>query len=338
MSKKSFVKVIIPIALIINVNAKVRPKVIYGKDDRVPTEQTNNNLYATLATSTAAMVANKHFVKDDADNGENLFVTIKGETLSESMNVCADQKYANIINVGNCSGFLVAANKLVTAGHCIPSQFQCDGSKWVFDYRMDKIQEDGTVKISKDNVYKCKKIINQKLSHISKNDFALIELDRDVVDRDVLDFRTTGKIETGRSLVVIGHPSGLPSIIADGAIVRSNDNDFYFRTNLDTFGGNSGSAVFDATTGTVEGILVRGEKDYEFNKEKKCFEVKECKTDQCRGEDVTRITVIPELAPGMTPVEPAAPAFNPFKLDYNFDFSPYPSIFDDLDPSVFLKN
>ena len=44
-------------------------------------------------------------------------------------------------------------------------------------------------------------------------------------------------------LVVIGHPSGLPTKIADGAWVRNNESEYYFVTNLDTFGGNSGSAV-----------------------------------------------------------------------------------------------
>ena len=31
-------------------------------------------------------------------------------------------------------------------------------------------------------------------------------------------------------------------------------NKYYFQSNLDTFGGNSGSAVFDTATGVVEGM------------------------------------------------------------------------------------
>ncbi|MCP4913250.1 MAG: trypsin-like peptidase domain-containing protein [Oligoflexia bacterium] len=347
MRVKTLVKVVIPLILVGQVAAKARPKVVYGADDRVAAELTDNNLYALLSNSTAAMIENKYFVtstqqdqqQQQQEEDDELFSTIKGPTLAESMNVCKEQKYANKINVGNCSGFLVGPKTLVTAGHCVPSQFQCDGSKWVFDYRFDKITEDGSVKILKSNVYSCKKIINQKLSHLSKNDFAIIELDREVEGREPLKFRTEGKIQEGTELVVIGHPSGLPSIIADNASVRKNDNDFYFVTNLDTFGGNSGSAVFDATTGVVEGILVRGEKDYEFNKEKKCFEVKECEDDACRGEDVTRITVIPELAPGMTPDEPELPEFEfdfPFPLP-GFDFDQYGPYGDIIDPLLARK-
>jgi len=39
-------------------------------------------------------------------------------------------------------------------------------------------------------------------------------------------------------------------------------NPIFFDANLDTFGGNSGSPVFDARTNAVVGILVRGADDY----------------------------------------------------------------------------
>ena len=86
------------------------------------------------------------------------------------------------------------------------------------------------------------------------DDFALIQLDRKVTDRRILDYRRKGRISKGENLVVIGHPSGLPTKIADGAYVKSLKNKF-FRANLDTYGGNSGSAVFNANTGVVEGIV-----------------------------------------------------------------------------------
>jgi len=67
--------------------------------------------------------------------------------------------------------------------------------------------------------------------------------------------------------------------------------------NLDTFGGNSGSAVFNAETGEVEGILVRGENDYVWSDENgsRCRVPQQCTNDACRGEDVTRITNIKTL-------------------------------------------
>ncbi|MBK22601.1 MAG: endopeptidase [Halobacteriovorax sp.] len=276
-------------------------KVIYGEDDRTHLNDSELAIFKELARATAGMIPNTKLEK----KFDGLLTLVKGETLEKAMRVCKDEKFSQVMTAANCSGFLVGKNLLVTAGHCITSEAACKNNQWVFDFRQDLLKEGETeLYVNSDNVYGCKKIISQSLSRVSKNDYALIELDRDVTDREPLKFRSEGKIETNDPLVVIGHPSGLPTIIADGANVRTNDNDFFFQANLDTFGGNSGSAVFNAKTNTVEGILVRGERDYAFDPQSGCNRVFKCKDDECRGEDVTRITVIPELAPGMTPEEP----------------------------------
>ncbi|MFN8369647.1 MAG: S46 family peptidase [Bacteriovoracaceae bacterium] len=88
---------------------------------------------------------------------------------------------------------------------------------------------------------------------------------------------------------------GLPTKISDGANVRTNNNPKYFVANLDTYGGNSGSAVFNTKTGEVEGILVRGENDYVYDSAQGCRVSNKCTNAGCRGEDVTRITNIKEL-------------------------------------------
>ena len=62
--------------------------------------------------------------------------------------------------------------------------------------------------------------------------------------------------------MVIGHPTGLPTKISANGKVNLNTEVTRFSTSLDTFHGNSGSAVFDAVTGQVEGILIMGKNDY----------------------------------------------------------------------------
>ena len=91
---------------------------------------------------------------------------------------------------------------------------------------------------------------------------------------------------------VIGHPVGLPAKVAGGAIVRDNTPNPFFVANLDTYGGNSGSPVFNSRTHRVEGILVRGERD--FVARGNCTVSFVCPTTGCRGEDVTRITKLRE--------------------------------------------
>lgn len=214
------------------------------------------------------------------------------------MRVCADESFASNPALSLCSGFLVGPNLLVTAGHCIKNENDCANARFVFDYKNDLTVGGGTAYFLPENVYGCQKIIRREYQgpdSVGKLDFALIKLNRSVHDRLPLRYRKMGKIEDNASLMIIGYPSGLPAIIADNATVRSNLPENYFITNLDSFGGNSGSPVFNVATGEVEGLLVRGEKDYAWDSKAGCNRPIKCAMDNCRGEDVTRITTITEL-------------------------------------------
>ena len=263
-------------------------KVVYGDDDRLDLFEASNALHLDLAKATAAMISHSKL----SDNGDGT-TTVSGSTLS-SRGICKSAKFADQITAANCSGFLVGKDLLVTAGHCIRSKRDCDASAWVFDFAVETSDDDAR-KVPTTSVYKCSEIISQSLDRSTQDDFALIRLEKAVDDREPLTVRREDKVATGTKLVVIGHPTGLPSKIAAGAIVRDNSNDYFFQSNLDTFGGNSGSAVFDAETGTVEGILVRGETDYVYDSTRGCRVPKQCTNEGCRGEDVTRITNIKKL-------------------------------------------
>ncbi|MES2525529.1 MAG: serine protease [Bdellovibrionota bacterium] len=259
--------------------------VIYGEDNRKDVYESKDSAMVELSKSTAAMIPN---AKLTSANGET---TITGETL-ESRGICAEERFASQMTAANCSGFLVSENVLVTAGHCIKTEADCAGYKWVFDYKMDADKQD-SMKVSAKSVYSCTRIIARSLDQMTKDDYAVIQLDRKVSDRRPLSFRRSGNLSVGDSVVVIGHPSGLPTKIADGAQVRSRSSK-YFIANLDTYGGNSGSAVFNHKTGEVEGILVRGENDY-VQSAQGCMVSNKCPADGCRGEDVTYITNIKAL-------------------------------------------
>jgi V8-like Glu-specific endopeptidase len=261
--------------------------VIYGEDHRVDVYESTQSQLVELSLSTAAMIENKNLKSHQAGQ-----VLISANTLS-SQGICSKERFAGQIAAANCSGFLVAPNILVTAGHCVESQMDCSSSSWVFDYKVSHADQKDII-VSKSSVYKCSKIIGRALDDITKNDYAVLLLDRSVLDRRPLPFRKTGKISVGTSLAVIGHPSGLPTKIADGAEVRGLDTNF-FQANLDTYGGNSGSAVINTSTGEVEGILVRGERDYVFDPTLGCQVSHKCPNTGCRGEDVTYITHIKEL-------------------------------------------
>ncbi len=261
--------------------------VIYGDDNRKDVFESTDSAFVELSKSTAAMISMTNM--KTAANGD---VTISGGTL-QSRGICAKERFSQQISAANCSGFLVAPNILVTAGHCIKSQVDCNSYKWVFDYKVDHAEQ-GAVNVEAGDVYTCKKIISRTLDQLSKDDYAVIELDRKAADRRPLTIRKKGKITKGTDVVVIGHPTGLPTKITDGAKVRSLGGKF-FVANLDTYGGNSGSAVFNVKTSEVEGILVRGENDYVYDSALGCQVSFKCSNDGCRGEEVTYITNVPGL-------------------------------------------
>lgn len=265
-------------------------KVVYGEDNRKDLYEVFNPMHLRLAKSTAIQVLDKDYTYS---NGYYQF----SKTLSERMNVCSTERFADQIAPGNCSGFLVGEDLLVTAGHCMKSENDCKNAKWIFDLSTN---DDGSSKdrMHESSVYTCSQIIGQQLTGYPKVDYAIIKLDRKVTGRKPLKVRTAGKIKDNQSIVVIGHPSGLPTKVSDGAEVTSNGTIPYFTANLDTFGGNSGSAVFNDETGEVEGILVRGARDYVSSGDG-CYVVNTCENDpsggSCAGEGVTRITEVLEL-------------------------------------------
>lgn len=277
----------ISILSLIVLSAVANDRVVYGDDNRVDVIDSQNSLYVQLSESTAAMIS-----KDKLTEKSGGF-EISSSTMVER-GYCASERFSNQALAANCSGFLVGSDLLVTAGHCIRSMSSCNTYSWVFNFKVDANGEVPNP-MGKENVYNCVEIIERRLTSSDKDDYALIRLDREVSVAGPLSYRESGKISDGAKLVVIGHPTGLPTKIADDAAVRNNSFEKYFNANLDTYGGNSGSAVFNETDGVVEGILVRGERDFVYDFANSCYKTNVCSNDGCRGEDVTRITNISAL-------------------------------------------
>lgn len=265
-------------------------KVIYGDNDRFEPFEIENNKLVHLSKSVAAIISN-YSLKKIGDKTEIISLN-----LGDTINYCSSVPYQEQTIAASCSSFLIAPDIILTAGHCIKSEWECNSKSFVFDYRQDLLgAKEGPYKrfrIPNSNIYKCSKILDRKLdSNGNLEDWAIIKLDREVTDREPLNYRKYGKMESDSKLSLIGFPSGLPLKIAINGKIRSDLNKHYFVAELDAFHMNSGSPVINEHTLEVEGVLVRGEKDVENNLG--CYELTVCKEGSCRGEDVSRITTIP---------------------------------------------
>ena len=268
---------------------KFSTKVIYGEDDRLDLHEVCNDSYLEMAKSTVALIHSS--ITSDTETGIQVYST----TFGSSYDLCDEEPFYEQPIAPFCSGFLIAPNKIVTAGHCVTSQMECEEILFVFDYSLHSADSDLNM-FPNDNIYSCQELIHRDSQTIGA-DFAIIELDRDVARRKPLPLRKSGEISVGNPLMVIGHPSGLPTKISSGASVQSL-NESYFTADLDTYGGSSGSPIINKESKLVEGILSRGEVDYVWNNEGQCNMSNHCgDNDTCSGEDVTKISEILEYIP-----------------------------------------
>lgn len=255
--------------------------VVYGEDGRKDLSEINDPQLIEMARSTVAFMDSKDLVYDSVFNKYNF------ENAEPTLPFCTTEKFRNQPRWADCSGTLISEDRILTAGHCVPTAKDCAQAKIVFDYAI-MTGEKSVASISGDNVFSCKKVIafsNLKLD----TDFAIIQLDRPVEGRKPLEF-STAELTFKNQLLLIGHPEGLPTKITFNGKIRSLIPAHYFTASLDAFSGNSGSAVFDQDTKKIVGVLVRGERDYD--RKNGCYVAKQCDEDGCRGEDVTRISEV----------------------------------------------
>ncbi|MDD7942028.1 RICIN domain-containing protein [Actinomycetospora lutea] len=265
-------------------------KVIYGVDDRADLFTVNDSQVLADADATVALFARN----DVVDNGDGTS-TLRTTSYAVARNLCQGERFRDQVIGAFCSGYLVAPDLIATAGHCIDAAGVPD-VRFVFGFRMTDATT-VTTRIPTNDIYRGVELVG-RAEDSAGTDWSLVRLDRPVPNRRPVRIRLAGKVAKDLPLHVIGHPSGLPAKYAPGATVRDTNPAAFFVANLDTYGGNSGSAVFGSETHRVEGTLVRGETD--FVAQGPCNVSLVCPSTGCRGEDCTRTTEFAPLVPGYT--------------------------------------
>ncbi len=274
-------------------NKNFSVEVIYGKDDRIDFFDITDPHWLALAQSSVALFDHRKITVSE----DGLSFNITADEYGKNYHLCPDEKFYKQPSSSFCSGFLIGPDIVVTAGHCIRNQYNCETVRLVFGYFYDDFN-DSPLTLPSENLYECSELIHSETNGVSGSDYAIMKLDRPVKGFQPLQLRTSGRVDNNDELTVIGYPSGLPGKLAHGGIVRDNRNENYFVTTLDTYGGNSGSAVFNRSTRLIEGILVRGDTDFVYDQESQCRRSNVCQSTSCRGEDVVRIDrVLRHLTP-----------------------------------------
>lgn len=266
--------------------APVGPKVIYGTDDRIDLYQETDAARRTWAASTCGL-----FTASSVQANNDGTFTLR----TSAYDVCEEEPFSNQPTAAFCTGFMVGEDIIATAGHCYDDG-DLSGVRFVFGFVMDDANTP-VVTVAGEQVYQGIELLGRALA--GDEDYAIIRVDRriEAPGAEAFPIRREGTISVGAPIGVIGHPSGLPLKLAFGnnTAVRSNDSAGYFVANLDTYGGNSGSPVIDPLTGTLEGILVRGETD--FVSSGNCSVSNVVSNTGGRGEDVSKSTSFMQFIP-----------------------------------------
>ncbi len=265
--------------------------VIYGRDSRSEVHYVPIKMVQQISNLSVALIMTNR-LKSEKDT-----VEIIGENLQESENLCSSEKFIEQRTSAYCSGVLIDATHVLTAGHCVFTQKECDETSFVFgyEYYLGSIMN---YKVPKSNVYSCARIVaaakNAEGTSEDKLgfDFSIIELDRAFPAKMQIAINVNDDLKRGDGLFTIGYPVGLPKKFADGVVASNSNQNLYFRASLDTYGGNSGSPVFNTKNGGLEGILISGEDDFMQAPEYDCRVSHKCTQGSCTGEQVLKMSKI----------------------------------------------
>ncbi len=273
---------------------------IIGEDDRQDLFAfEDGSLPKRLARSTAMVMSSTQL---DQESDPDHVILRNMPTLGNARQLCDDQPFVEQPSVGFCTAFLVAPDIVVTAGHCLTER-ECPTTSFIFGFGYEEAPEDPIEdlrQIPKEDVYACAEFISVRApQECGDADGMIIRLDRPVEGREVLTYRREGQIEPDTEIFMIGHPDGVPSKVATG-LTRDPISEVVFKDNLDSFGGNSGSPVFNAETGVVEGIrsCSSGEHSVPSEDDPSCKVLYQCEEDGSDCDIVLGTTYsITHLAP-----------------------------------------
>lgn len=225
------------------------------------------------------------------------------ESAKNDLNLCPGERFREQQALAECSATFIGKDLAVTAGHCI-TKAECRSSAFIFNYKMLAANTQFKEFTSED-VYFCSEIVARQ--NDDQVDFAVVRLDRMVSKHQAAPLAKQ-TVKPGARVYAMGYPSGLPFKFASPANVQADFKN-YFVSRLDTFEGSSGSGVFSEDSHELVGILVRGGKDYDYDKKNQCYRVHNCQgsadsnsnshaeisNQGCEGEEVTKIDLIRDL-------------------------------------------
>jgi hypothetical protein len=240
-------------------------RAVYGTDDRSDLDEIERLLAGTQDAG------KRDYWKAALDVARGVGAWIPGESvqpdgtflgvvsLGEGMALCPGQKFASQPRAALGTAFLVAPDLVVTAKHVLKQAGDWQGLALVFDFELRQ----GANPTKVGPIYRPTEVVASG-GDGKTFDWAVVRLDRAVAGGRVLELAEGSPGSGPRpddELCLWGHSAGTPKKFMRGRATANDARANSFRAELDAFGGDSGSPVFDRSFRVV-GLLFGGHTDW----------------------------------------------------------------------------
>lgn len=177
------------------------------------------------------------------------------QPLSARHELCEEERFRDQPTLPACSGVLLDAQRVLTAGHCVRACAKLRLAK-----NFAQVQ---ATQLAELEHYACQEILERN----EALDLAIFLIDRPVANLPPVPTATA--VVTGEHLFSIGHPLGLPvKLDLDGRAERIEGDQFCAA--LDLYQGSSGSGIYNDRL-ELAGIAVRGQSDFQLDPQELCL-------------------------------------------------------------------
>lgn len=174
-------------------------------------------------------------------------------SVMERFKVCPFDRFAAQPSVGSCTGMHVGDGIILTAGHCVKNNLDCEKFQWAFNYRSDVVGET-TQDFELNQIFRCEKIIERDPAR----DLVLIQVNKGAKKLTAMKIDFNAGVT--REVYALGSPLGMPLKFSGIAELKNVEGD-HGMASLDVFHGNSGSPVMNKYHQPI-GMLISGGEDF----------------------------------------------------------------------------
>lgn len=294
---------ILAIAFVFLFQVRLAKALIFEADDRQNLFEVQRPEVAAIARSIFTFIEKDQLIQ--RPDGQYEFRLKR--TYGDYINFCEPERFSAEPAPGTfCTGYLVANDIGITAGHCVDeTELQTFCSKYyiVFDYDITAPGQPRTI-FPASSVQTCQSILAREYADF---DYTVLRFKQPLQDRTPLRYRKSGSVSEGDTFLTMGHPKGLPLKISDSGARMTGSNEVNFFSDLNTMHGNSGGPVINSRTLEVEGhvTVIDGQgwpdvpiemmlADFEYDSPSSCYRTWICrKSEGCTAAaGIFRITNI----------------------------------------------